>query len=61
MPAAARTYWLTSACRIRRQDQSLVIERESGGKMHIPVTDVRRTGKTASVIVNRPRAPGAAC
>ncbi len=41
MPAAARTYWLTNACRIRRQDQSLVIERESGDKVHIPVTDVR--------------------
>ena len=41
MPAAARTYWLTTACRIRRQDQSLVIERESGDKVHIPVTDVR--------------------
>ena len=41
MPAAARTYWLTTACRIRRKDESLVIERESGGQVHIPVTDVR--------------------
>jgi CRISPR-associated protein Cas1 len=41
MPAAARTYWLTTACQIRRKDQSLVIERETGGKVHIPVTDVR--------------------
>jgi len=41
MPAAARTYWLTTSCRIRRNDQSLVIERESGDKIHIPVTDVR--------------------
>ena len=41
MPAAARTYWLTTSCRIRREDQSLVIERESGDKIHIPVTDVR--------------------
>jgi len=41
MPAASRTYWLTTACRIRRQDQSLVIEREFGDKVHIPVTDVR--------------------
>lgn len=41
MPAAARTYWLTTACRIRRHDQSLVIERETGDKVHIPVTGVR--------------------
>lgn len=41
MPAASRTYWLTTACRIRRKDQSLVIEREFGDKVHIPVTDVR--------------------
>ncbi len=41
MPAASRTYWLTSPCRIRRQDQSLVIERESAAPVHIPVTDVR--------------------
>jgi CRISP-associated protein Cas1 len=41
MPAAARTYWLTTECRIRRKDQSLVIERGSGDKVHIPVTDVR--------------------
>ena len=41
MPATARTYWLTTSCRIRRKDQSLVIERESGDKIHIPVTDVR--------------------
>lgn len=40
MPAAARTYWLTTACRIRRKDQSLVIERETDGAVHIPVTDV---------------------
>ncbi|WP_243597678.1 hypothetical protein [Thermobifida halotolerans] len=41
MPTAARTYWLTSTCRIRRKDQSLVIERESGDSVHIPITDVR--------------------
>jgi CRISPR-associated protein Cas1 len=41
MPSAVRTYWLTTACRIRRKDQSLVVERESGDKVHIPVTDVR--------------------
>lgn len=41
MPAAARTYWLTSPSRIRRKDQSLLIEREAGPPVHIPVTDVR--------------------
>ncbi|MEE1783262.1 type I-B CRISPR-associated endonuclease Cas1b [Streptomyces sp. SP17BM10] len=41
MPAAARTYWLTTACRIRRKDQSLVIERDDNPDVHIPVTDVR--------------------
>jgi CRISP-associated protein Cas1 len=41
MPSAVRTYWLTTACRIRRKDQSLVVERESGDKVRIPVTDVR--------------------
>jgi CRISPR-associated protein Cas1 len=38
---AARTYWLTSPCRVRREDQSLVIERVDGSAVHIPVTDVR--------------------
>lgn len=41
MPAAARTYWLTTPCRIRRKDQTILIERESGDNVHIPVTDVR--------------------
>ncbi|WP_059006678.1 CRISPR-associated endonuclease Cas1 [Streptomyces specialis] len=41
MPAATRTYWLTSPCRIRRKDQSLVIERDAAPSVHIPVTDVR--------------------
>jgi CRISP-associated protein Cas1 len=41
MPTASRTYWLTTACRIKRKDQSLVIERDSGDKVHIPITDVR--------------------
>jgi len=52
MPAAARTYWLTTDCRIRRKDQSLVIERESGDKIHIPVTDVRDLVACASADVN---------
>lgn len=41
MAEASRTYWLTSACRIKRKDQSLVIERENGRPVHIPITDVR--------------------
>ncbi|WP_182879987.1 CRISPR-associated endonuclease Cas1 [Microbispora sp. H10949] len=41
MPTAARTYWLTTSCRIRRKDQSLRIERPEGAPVHIPVTDVR--------------------
>ncbi|GLU46292.1 type I-B CRISPR-associated endonuclease Cas1b [Nocardiopsis ansamitocini] len=41
MPAATRTYWLTSSCRIRRKDQSLVIERVEGDHVRIPITDVR--------------------
>ncbi|MFY1686175.1 type I-B CRISPR-associated endonuclease Cas1b [Micromonospora sp. WMMD730] len=52
MPAATRTYWLTTACRIRRQDQSLVIERESGDKVHIPVTDVRDIVAVQPVDIN---------
>lgn len=52
MPAAARTYWLTTACRIRRKDDSLVIERESGDKVHIPVTDVRDIVACASADLN---------
>src|SRR5438105_1202816 len=41
MATAVRTYWLTTACRIRRKDQSLVIERADGKPVHIPITDVR--------------------
>jgi CRISP-associated protein Cas1 len=52
VPAAARTYWLTTPCRIRRKDQSLIIERESGGKIHIPVTDVRDIVACAATDLN---------
>ncbi|WP_026341602.1 type I-B CRISPR-associated endonuclease Cas1b [Actinomadura atramentaria] len=52
MPTASRTYWLTGACRIRRKDQSLLIERESGGKVHVPVTDVRDIVACSPVEVN---------
>jgi CRISPR-associated protein Cas1 len=52
MPEAARTYWLTSACRIRRKDQSLLIERESGSNVHIPITDVRDLVAAAAVDIN---------
>lgn len=52
MPDATRTYWLTTSCRIRRQDQSLRIERESGDMVHIPVTDVRDIIAAAPVDIN---------
>ncbi|GAA1244999.1 hypothetical protein GCM10009665_39830 [Kitasatospora nipponensis] len=52
MPAAARTYWLTSPCRIRRKDESLVIERDNADNVHIPVTDVRDIVACAEVDLN---------
>lgn len=52
MPVASRTYWLTSPCRIRRKDESLVIEREAGDKVHIPVTDVRDIVACADTDIN---------
>nr|WP_145492880.1 MULTISPECIES: type I-B CRISPR-associated endonuclease Cas1b [Streptomyces] len=41
MPAAGRTYWLTEPCRIRREDDSVRIERPDGSPVHIPITDIR--------------------
>ncbi|MFJ6889706.1 type I-B CRISPR-associated endonuclease Cas1b [Streptomyces californicus] len=41
MPAASRTYWLTEPCRIRREDNSVRIERPDGSPVHIPITDIR--------------------
>ncbi|MEU7649872.1 type I-B CRISPR-associated endonuclease Cas1b [Streptomyces huasconensis] len=41
MPAAGRTYWLTEPCRIRREDNSVRIERPDGSPVHIPITDIR--------------------
>ena len=52
MPAATRTYWLTSPCRIRRKDESLVIERAAASKVHIPVTDVRDIVACAETDIN---------
>ncbi|WP_381805437.1 type I-B CRISPR-associated endonuclease Cas1b [Streptomyces niveus] len=52
MPATARTYWLTSPCRIRRKDESLVIERENAANVHIPVTDVRDIVACAETDIN---------
>ncbi|MCX4825991.1 type I-B CRISPR-associated endonuclease Cas1b [Streptomyces sp. NBC_01142] len=52
MPTAARTYWLTSPCRIRRKDQSLIIERENADNVHIPITDVRDIVACAEVDIN---------
>lgn len=52
MADAVRTYWLTTPCRIRRQDQSLRIEREAGDVIHIPITDVRDIVALAPVDLN---------
>ena len=52
MPAAARTYWLTSPCRIRRKDESLIIERGAAGDVHIPITDVRDIVACAETDIN---------
>ncbi|GLX95034.1 CRISPR-associated endonuclease Cas1 [Herbidospora sp. NBRC 101105] len=52
MPTASRTYWLTSPCRIRRKDQSLLIERENGSPVHIPITDVRDIVACAETDIN---------
>ena len=52
MADAVRTYWLTTPCRIRRQDQSLRIERENGDPVHVPVTDVRDIVALAPVDLN---------
>jgi CRISPR-associated protein Cas1 len=41
MTAASRTYWLTEPCRIRREDNSVRIERIDSTPVRIPVTDVR--------------------
>ncbi|WP_062204375.1 type I-B CRISPR-associated endonuclease Cas1b [Streptomyces sp. NBRC 109706] len=41
MPAVGRTYWLTEPCRIRREDNSLRIERPDNTPVRIPITDVR--------------------
>jgi len=49
---AQRTYWLTTACRVRREDQSLVVERPDGSNVHIPVTDIRDLVALAPVDVN---------
>jgi CRISP-associated protein Cas1 len=52
MPAAARTYWLTSPCRIRRKDESLIIERGPAGDVHVPITDVRDIVACAETDIN---------
>lgn len=41
MPAVGRTYWLTEPCRIRREDNSVRIERADGSPVRIPITDIR--------------------
>lgn len=41
MTAAARTYWLTQPCRIRREDNSVRIERADQTPVRVPITDIR--------------------
>ncbi len=41
MTAINRTYWLTEPCRIRREDNSIRIERTDSSPVHIPITDIR--------------------
>lgn len=52
MPTAARTYWLTNPCRIRRKDESLLIERENAPNVHVPITDVRDIIACADIDLN---------
>ncbi|MGW5789265.1 type I-B CRISPR-associated endonuclease Cas1b [Saccharopolyspora sp. NPDC003752] len=52
MPATARTYWLTTPCRIRRHDNSLRIEREGHDHTYVPITDVRDIIAAADVDLN---------
>lgn len=52
MATAARTYWLTTPCRITRKDQSLLVDRADGTPVHIPVTDVRDIIACAPVDLN---------
>lgn len=41
MAAVGRTYWLTEPCRIRREDNSIRVERPDGSPVRIPITDIR--------------------
>ncbi len=41
MSASGRTYWLTEPCRIRREDDSVRIERADGKPVRLPITDIR--------------------
>ncbi|MCK2245200.1 MULTISPECIES: CRISPR-associated endonuclease Cas1 [unclassified Crossiella] len=52
MPTASRTYWLTTPCRIHRQDNSLRIDRDDQPSTHIPITDVRDIIAAAPVDIN---------
>ncbi|GGI95157.1 CRISPR-associated endonuclease Cas1 2 [Saccharopolyspora subtropica] len=52
MTTTARTYWLTSPCRIRRKDNSLRIERDGHEPTYIPITDVRDIIAAAEVDLN---------
>jgi CRISPR-associated protein Cas1 len=52
MAAISRTYWLTEPCRIRREDNSVRIERADGSPVRVPVTDIRDLVVFDSVDIN---------
>lgn len=52
MSATARTYWLTTPCRLRRHDGSLRIEPDGREPLYVPITDVRDIIATAEVDLN---------
>ncbi|AUS77236.1 subtype I-B CRISPR-associated endonuclease Cas1 [Actinoalloteichus sp. AHMU CJ021] len=52
MPAASRTYWLLNPCRLRRQDDSIRVEREGKPPAFVPIKDVRDIIALAEVDLN---------
>jgi CRISP-associated protein Cas1 len=52
MAAVSRTYWLTEPCRIRREGDSVRVERADGSPVRIPVTDIRDLIAFDSVDIN---------
>ncbi|ASO21586.1 CRISPR-associated protein Cas1 [Actinoalloteichus hoggarensis] len=52
MPATSRTYWLTTPCRLRRQDDSIRVERDGHPPTFLPIEDVRDIIAAAEVDLN---------